>query len=335
MTDQTHQTDQTHPAREWNVTPYRGVESTHEPDARPAPATGEAHEPDVRPTPGTGERQLKVVAVHAHPDDETLATGVALAHHVARGDLVHVITCTLGEEGEVIPPDLAHLEGDPALGPHRAGELHRAMAALGVDHEFLAAGSSRLSKPRWRDSGMAGSEAAAHPRAFAGAPVAQAADLLAERLGILLPDLVLTYDAQGGYGHPDHIQTHRVTVAAVASLPERLRPRLYAVLTPRSWALEDRAWLAEQVPADTGLSVPGADDPFPPSVVDDELVTHAIVDAAAVDAQVRALREHATQVSVRDDAVAPYFALSNNIAARLPGREGYAEINPETGDLLA
>lgn len=283
---------------------------------------------------GGEDRRLKVVAVHAHPDDETLATGVALAHHAARGDLVHVITATLGEEGEVIPQDLRHLEGDPALGPHRAGELHRAMAALGVEHDYLAAGSSRLSKPRWRDSGMAGSEAAAHPRAFAGAPIAVAADLLAERLGILLPDLVLTYDAQGGYGHPDHIQTHRVAVAAVASLPERLRPRLYAVLTPSSWAREDRAWLAEQVPAGTGLTVPTPDDPFPPSVVDDALVTHAVVDPAVVPAQVRALREHATQVSVRDDAAAPYFALSNDIAARLPGREGYAEIDPDTGDLI-
>lgn len=313
-------TDLTGPARELDAHPSRGVGSTHELEERPAL--------------GTDDRQLKVVAVHAHPDDETLATGVALAHHVARGDLVHVITATLGEEGEVIPPELAHLEGDPALGPHRAGELDRAMAALGVEHDYLAAGSSRLSKPRWRDSGMAGSEAAAHPRAFAGAPVAQAADLLAERLGILLPDLVLTYDAQGGYGHPDHIQTHRVTVAAVASLPEHLRPRLYAVLTPSSWAREDRAWLAERVPADAGLTVPAPGDPFPPSVVDDSLVTHTVVDPAVVPAQVRALREHATQVSVRDDAAAPYYALSNDIAARLSGREGYAEIDPDTGDLI-
>ena len=297
---------------------------------------GEDHR--ERPTPGealgAGDRRLRVVAVHAHPDDETLATGVALAHHVARGDQVHVITCTLGEEGEVIPADLAHLEGDPSLGPHRAGELHRAMAALGVEHDYLATGSSRLSKPRWRDSGMAGSSAAGHPLAFAGAPVGQAADLLAERLGILLPDLVLTYDAQGGYGHPDHIQTHRVTVAAVASLPQRVRPRLYAVLTPASWAREDRAWLAEHVPAGAGLTVPAPDDPFPPSVVDDDLVTHAVVDPAVVTAQVAALREHATQVSVRDDADAPYYALSNDIAARLPGREGYAEIDPETGALI-
>ncbi|MCK0111050.1 N-acetyl-1-D-myo-inositol-2-amino-2-deoxy-alpha-D-glucopyranoside deacetylase [Ornithinimicrobium sp. F0845] len=274
------------------------------------------------------------MAVHAHPDDETLASGVALAHHAARGDVVHVITATLGEEGEVIPADLAHLEGDPSLGPHRAGELDRAMAELGVEHDYLAAGASRLTRPRWRDSGMAGSEAAAHPRAFAGAPVAEAAELLAERLGILLPDLVITYDQHGGYGHPDHIQTHRVTVAAVAALPEAVRPRLYAVLTPRSWALEDRAWLAEHVPEGNGLTVPAADDPWPPSVVDDAVVTHAVVDPAVVADQVRALREHPTQVTVMDDADAPYYALSNNIAARLAGREGFAEIDPGTGELV-
>lgn len=285
----------------------------------------------VRPAP---DRPLRVVAVHAHPDDETLATGVALAHHVARGDRVHVITCTLGEEGEVIPADLAHLEGDPGLGPHRAGELDRAMTALGVEHDYLAAGASRRTRPRWRDSGMAASEAAAHPLAFAGAPVAEAAELLAERLGILLPDLVLTYDAQGGYGHPDHIQTHRVTLAAVAALPQRVRPRLYAVLTPRSWAVEDRAWLAAHVPDGNGLTVPAPDEPFPPSVVDDELVTHAVEDPSAVADQVRALREHATQVRVLEDGPVPYYALSNTIAARLPGREGYAEIDPETGALL-
>ncbi|USQ77098.1 PIG-L family deacetylase [Ornithinimicrobium cryptoxanthini] len=289
---------------------------------RPSPAEA------LRPR---GDRPLRVVAVHAHPDDETLATGVALAHHVARGDTVHVITATLGEEGEVIPAELAHLEGSPELGAHRRGELDRAMAELGVEHSYLAVGASRTTTPRWRDSGMAGSQAAEHPRAFAGAPVAEAADLLAERLGILLPDLVLTYDAHGGYGHPDHIQTHRVTVAAVASLPERLRPRLFAAFTPRSWVLEDRDWLAEHVPAGAGLTVPDGDDPFAPSVVDDARVTHEVVDLDAVAHQVRALRRHATQVSVFEVPDGPYFALSNGIAARLAGREGYAELDPGTG----
>ena len=83
----------------------------------------------------------RLLFVHAHPDDETLATGVAILHHVARGDDVHVLTCTLGEEGEVIPAELAHLEGaegDP-LAAHRRGELAGAVAVLGVTHHLLGA----------------------------------------------------------------------------------------------------------------------------------------------------------------------------------------------------
>ena len=118
---------------------------------------------DGRPLP---DRPPRLLFVHAHPDDETLATGVAIAHHVASGDDVHVLTCTLGEEGEVIPPHLAHLEGadgDP-LAPHRAEELRAAMEVLGVTHHLLGAEGGH-GVPTYRDSGMAGSPAAAHPRA--------------------------------------------------------------------------------------------------------------------------------------------------------------------------
>lgn len=277
--------------------------------------------PDLRDGVGVTGRPLRVVAVHAHPDDETLATGVALASHALAGDEVHVVTCTLGEEGEVIPPALAPLEGSEELGPHRHGEITRATASLGVRHHYLGG-----DRPRWRDSGMVGSPAASHPRAFAAADVAEAAGVLADQLAGLRPDLVLTYDPEGGYGHPDHVQTHRVTVAAVRAIPAGVRPALFVVLTPRSWAEEDRGWLARNVPPDTrspagGLvRIPGPDDPFPPSVVADETVTHAVVDADALDRQVAALREHPTQVTVHEG----WYTLSNDLAARLPGREGYA-----------
>jgi len=273
------------------------------------------------PTPVEG-RPWRLLAVHAHPDDETLATGVALAHHVARGDRVHVITCTLGEEGEVIPAELAHLEGSELLGPHRQRELHEAMAELGAQHEFLGG-----TLPRWRDSGMAGSPSATHPKAFAGADVDEVAALLGNRIRALRPQIVLTYDESGGYGHPDHIQTHRVTVAAVRSVPATERPNLYAVLTPRSWALQDRAWLAAHVDPSKALTVPGADADLPPSVVRDDLVGAAVRDPAAVPVQVRALRRHRTQVRVHEG----YYSLSNDVAARLPGREGYARIDAESG----
>ena len=264
-------------------------------------------------------RPAVLVALHAHPDDETLATGVALAHFAQRGDRVHVITCTMGEEGEVIPPDLAHLEGSPGLAPVRRVELAGAVEALGATSEFLGG-----DHPRWRDSGMPGSAAAAHPDAFVRADLAEAARLLADRLSALEPDIVLTYDRQGGYGHPDHVQVHRVAVAATGLLPDARRPLLYAALTPVTWAREDRDWLARNVPPGTDLVLPGPHDPFPPSVVEDALVSHAVIDPSAALRRDDALRAHRTQVSVHDG----YYALSNRIAARLAVREGYAPLRP-------
>jgi N-acetyl-1-D-myo-inositol-2-amino-2-deoxy-alpha-D-glucopyranoside deacetylase len=270
--------------------------------------------------------------VHAHPDDETLATGIALAHYARLGHDVHVLTCTLGEEGEVIPAELAHLasDRDDALGPWRREELRRAMAALGVSHRVLGEDPGRGVPSRYRDSGMAGMPTAHDPRAFVRADIGEASRLVADVIRETGAGVVVTYDEHGGYLHPDHVQTHRVTCAAVASLSGTERPDLYAAVTPRSWALADRAWLAANVPADSGWQVPGPDDAFPPSVVDDVAVSHEVVDPDALPLQAAALREHRTQVVVGDG----FFALSNDIAARLPGREGYALLDPATGALV-
>lgn len=271
-------------------------------------------------------RRPRLLLVHAHPDDETLATGVAIAHHVARGDDVHVLTCTLGEEGEVIPASLAHLEaaeGDP-LAAHRREELRGAMEVLGVTHHLLGA-TADGDHPAYRDSGMAGSAAAEHPRAWVRADLAEAAAAVRAVVDELRPDVVVTYDATGGYGHPDHVRTHEATCRAVAGAAHP--PVLYAVLTPLSWAVEDRAWLAEHVPADRGLVVPGDGDPFFPSVVPDEVVTHHVVDPAVVPVQMRALTHHETQVVVGEG----WYALSNHVVARLAGREGFARLDPSTG----
>lgn len=276
------------------------------------------------------ERPARLLFVHAHPDDETLATGVALAHHVARGDEVHVLTCTLGEEGEVIPAALAHLEGadgDP-LAPHRLDELTGAMEVLGVHQHLLGPGPDG-SPTRWRDSGMAGSPASRDPRAWTGADLADAAAAVRAVIDDLAPDVVVTYDATGGYGHPDHVRTHEATRHAVATAAEP--PVLYGTLTPASWVVEDRAWLADHVPADAGYVVPGERDPFATSVVPDEVVTHHVVDPSVVAVQEDALRHHATQVVVGEG----WFALSNHVVSRLAGREGYARLDPSTGRPVA
>ena len=295
----------------------------------------------------------RLLLVHAHPDDETLTCGVTMAHHVARGDDVHVLRCTLGEEGEVIPPALARQEGDPsdALGSYRHGELTRALSRIGATMHVLGADEPTGRLSRYRDSGMAGSPAAARAEAFAAADLDEAAALVADVLRRLRPDVVVTYDEHGGYGHPDHVQTHRVTRRALQLLDaSELPARTYEILTPIGWAREDRAWLASADPAllDTGawwrdpelggvaaaagpdapsLVVPGADDPFAPSVVDDDAVTHVVHDDAARAVKNDALRAHATQVLVASDDV---HALSNLIAVRTTAREGFRQVDPLT-----
>lgn len=274
----------------------------------------------------------RLLFVHAHPDDESLATGVAIAHHVAAGDEVHVLTCTLGEQGEVIPPELAHLdaEHEDSLGEYRRDELRAAMAAIGARHRVLGEDQRSGRTSRWRDSGMAGTTSAQDPRAWVRSDDAEAIGSVAEVIDEVRPDVVVTYDARGGYAHPDHIRTHEVTRRAVATLPEGSRPHLYGTFTPRSWAEEDRRVLAAAPgPAERGWARPGGE--FPPSVVEDEVVTHAVIDPDAVTAQVSALRHHRTQVTLGPDGT---YALSNGIAARLSGREGYARLDPHSGEPL-
>jgi len=272
----------------------------------------------------------RLLFVHAHPDDETLATGVTIAHYVEAGHDVEVLTCTLGDEGEVIPPELVNRTAayDDSLAAYRADELAEAMTRLGARHTILGGPDGQAP---FRDSGMAGMPSADHPRAFVQADVDHVAALVAEHVRASDPDVVVTYDVTGGYRHPDHIQTRRVTQAALAALGSDWRGAAYEIVTPRSWVAEDRAWLAGHVPADSGLHVPGPDEPYAAGVVDDALVTHVVIDPAARDRQVRALGAHRSQVTVYNG----YYTLSNNIAARLGGREAFIRFDPVTGERQA
>src|SRR3954447_2800877 len=158
----------------------------------------------------------RLLLVHAHPDDESITTGTTMAYYVARGARVTLLTCTLGEEGEVLVPEYAQLAADQAdqLGGLRIGELDAAMRALGVtDHRFLGGAG------RFRDSGMMGVPSNEHPRAFwradtdpavFDAAVAAAVEVVRE----VRPQVMVTYDDRGDYGHPDHIMAHRVATAA-------------------------------------------------------------------------------------------------------------------------
>src|SRR5246127_3019584 len=147
----------------------------------------------------------RLLFVHAHPDDESLSNGATIAHYTARGAQVRVVTCTLGEEGEVIGDRWAELAG------YRIGELTTALRALGVSAPIYLGGAGR-----WRDSGMRGSPMRRRQR-FIDADEREAVGALVAIIRELRPHVVVTYDPNGGYGHPDHVHTHTVTTAAVAA----------------------------------------------------------------------------------------------------------------------
>lgn len=270
------------------------------------------------PTPPAARR---IVFVHAHPDDETLATGGTIARLAGEPDTaVTLVTCTLGEQGEVIGPELAQLAPDAAdqLGGYRIGELARACAALGVtDHRFLGGAG------RWRDSGMAlaghGVRAATpehlHPRAFA-APQAFAGqvDALVAVLEEVAPQVVVTYGPDGGYGHPDHVRAHEITAAAVARVPARLFHTVIARCTLDAGLAELAA--TPGVP----FRLPGPDEL--PSVPDDRISTR--VDVSGVRAaRIAAMRAHATQISVWERGAVVALAMSNGVAQPLLDVEEY------------
>lgn len=167
----------------------------------------------------------RVVFGHAHPDDETLATGALIQHLTERGVAVAVVTATRGERGEVVPGPLSALAGTPELDAHREDELAAALLALGAQGPYFLgdppARAHGLSPRRYVDSGMrwvtptlAGPGADAGPEAFTSAALDDAAADLAAFLVAYGAELVVSYDIDGGYGHPDHVQMHHVAVRA-------------------------------------------------------------------------------------------------------------------------
>ncbi|MFT4228363.1 PIG-L family deacetylase [Micropruina sp.] len=174
---------------------------------------------------GPFEGVARVVFAHAHPDDETLATGALIQHLTEAGLAVSVVTATRGERGEVVAGSGAPPAGSPELDAHREIELTTALAALGAEGPFFLgeppARASGLSPRRYLDSGMrwvtptvAGPGEDAGPDAFTSASVTEAAADLAAFLTSWRADLVISYEADGGYGHPDHVRMHHVARAA-------------------------------------------------------------------------------------------------------------------------
>jgi N-acetyl-1-D-myo-inositol-2-amino-2-deoxy-alpha-D-glucopyranoside deacetylase len=264
----------------------------------------------------------RLLLVHAHPDDETINNGATMAKYAAEGALVTLVTCTLGEGGEVIPEELAHLaaDRDDTLGEYRIGELAAAMAELGVrDHRFLGGAG------RYRDSGMMGVADNDDPDCFWQADVDEAAGHLVEVILDVRPQVLVTYNSNGNYGHPDHIQAHRVALRGyelAADQGHRI-DRVYEICIPRS-IVEDGFARLEAAGKDfpfAGIASP--DDVW--GVVEDDEVSVAVDGAAYADHKTAAMRAHASQIAVDG----PFFALSDDLGQPFYTTECYRQVRGE------
>ncbi|MEU6101848.1 N-acetyl-1-D-myo-inositol-2-amino-2-deoxy-alpha-D-glucopyranoside deacetylase [Streptomyces flaveolus] len=263
----------------------------------------------------------RLLLVHAHPDDESINNGATMARYAAEGAHVTLVTCTLGERGEVIPPGLAHLTG-AALGGHRRGELSEAMRALGVDDVRLLGGPGRYA-----DSGMMGLPDNDDPGCLWQAGLDEAAALLVEVIREVRPQVLVTYDPEGGYGHPDHIQAHRIAMRAVELAAEAGCPvaKVYWNRVPRTVAEDAFARLRDDLPGLSFEKAAGVEDV--PGVVDDERITTEIRAEGTpyAAAKAAAMRAHATQITVAE----PYFVLSNDLAQPIFTTEYYELVRGE------
>jgi LmbE family N-acetylglucosaminyl deacetylase len=270
----------------------------------------------------TSQRPLTLMTVHAHPDDETIGTGGLMAKAVADGRRVVLVTCTRGEQGEIVVPEMDTPENHRRLGELRAAELEAAMADLGVtDWENLG----------YRDSDMMGRVGNLDPRSFWQADLDEAAGRLTWLVRRHRPDVMTTYNDFGGYGHPDHIRTHDVAVRAFARAgetawyPEQLAPehggtgpseadgglapwtpsKLYEQAIPASvrHAIRDRLealgeqsfWSPPENATPDELAEWEAE--VTRRLVPDETITTWVDVMDVLDAKWRALARHVTQIS--------------------------------------
>jgi LmbE family N-acetylglucosaminyl deacetylase len=262
------------------------------------------------------DRPLTLMAVHAHPDDEATGTGGVLARCAAEGIQTVLVTCTDGRMGDgpggVKPGEPGH---DPAaVVAMRREELEASCAILKV---------SNLELLGYADSGMMGWPGNDEPGSFWSTPVAAAAERLGELIERYQPDVVVTYDENGFYGHPDHIQTHRVTMAAVAATG--IPAKVYWTTTPRSM-MEEFVRVMRELGADWDeVEEPGEAPPPDIGLPDDEITTW--VDATEFAQQkYDALAAHASQT---DNVF--FLRMDRETFARFMGVETFVRVHDTTG----
>lgn len=265
----------------------------------------------------------RMLLVHAHPDDETINNGATMALYAKRGVQVTLVTCTRGEEGEVLVPDLAHLASgvNDQLGAHRETELADAMAILGIkDFRFLGA-----PEKKFRDSGMIDTEPNKRSDNFWNANIDEAAGYLVSIIMEVKPHVLVTYDEIGGYGHPDHIQAHRVAMRAAEIAREKgwNIQKIYWNTIPKS--VIEQGIEAMKGTGNQFFGVEKAEDfPF---AQPDELVTTVIDAEDFASLKMDAMKAHPTQISVDG----PFFALSDNLGFKVWGQEFYRLVYGQLG----
>jgi N-acetyl-1-D-myo-inositol-2-amino-2-deoxy-alpha-D-glucopyranoside deacetylase len=273
----------------------------------------------------------RLLLVHAHPDDETINNGVTMARYVDEGAHVTLVTCTLGEEGEVLVPELEHLAADQTdqLGRHRIGELAAAMDELGVtDHRFLGgAGKYRDTGMIYDADGNAAVPPETRPDSFWQADLVAAANDLVPIIREIRPQVLVTYDQYGNYGHPDHVQAHRVATYAAALAGARS----YREDLGEPWDIAKIYWMAMSESSfrdslrrlresgDT-TTFEGMDPEAEyPMITPDRLLDCVIDGEGYIDRKMNAMKAHPTQITVDG----PFFALSNNNGNQIWASEHY------------
>ena len=239
-----------------------------------------------------------LLLVHAHPDDEAISTAGIIARALAEGRRVDLVTCTGGEEGEIHDPDLDPAEAGPRLAEIRRAELECSVAAL--REAARDGGELHLHMLGYRDSGMIGTPSNDRPDVFWRADLSEAVGRLAAIVGEARPAAIVTYDENGNYGHPDHINAHRIARGAfdaVASVD-----RFYEVAWSREmWtALTDEMrergiavpWESSEAAAETGDAPPPEDEDF--GTPEAQITTRVDV-AAFVEHKRASMRCHRTQ----------------------------------------
>ena len=270
---------------------------------------------------------LRLLSVHAHPDDEASKGAATVARYVAEGCEATLVCCTGGEAGDILNPAMDRPEVHERLGEVRLEELARSVEAIGYQHLVLLG---------YRDSGMPDSEANADPACFARASLDEATGRLVAALREARPHVVITYgDDQKGYPHPDHLQVHDVTMAAWDAVadpsryPEAGDPwqpskLYYSVMSKaRVMALHE------------GFAAAGLESPFDQKWLDrpgqDDLITTRIDISDHYPARTAALRAHATQI---DPDSKFWFGLPDDVVARLYPTEDFQLAQSLTDSVL-